>query len=502
MAHRSDDWLIANVHNTARFFTANRHIAWMTLVATFVWGVFGYLRMPQRKDPDIPVKMAMAICYWPGVDAVRVEQLVARRIEETMAENVTVKEITSTSRLGVAFVWVTLKEEINDPAKELDDIKLRLDGISDLPPGAGPINFIRDFGSTAALMLTVASPRASDAVIALRARAIADTLRRIRATAATPEQRAALIYSGPATTPSTTLRPVLDLFLAGATADGTFRDARLVFGPGFLGVDGATSLDDSALVRYAQGFIERTLRASEFHPDAWPGIVVRDLPKTEALLRERAGEKYSYRELDEYTDLIRRTLQSIPIVTKVSRSGLLDEQVLLTFSQERLASYGLGTYKIKDVLSARNIPEAGGTLDIQGKTVAVAATGEFQNEREIGDVIVGASKAGAPLYLRDMVDVSREYRTPATYVNYFSTADSSGQWRRSRGVTLSVEMRAGSKIGEFGHAVDSTLARVRDRLPEDLVMARTSDQPRQVEESVDLFMDSLVEAIVGDGGKR
>jgi multidrug efflux pump subunit AcrB len=57
-------------------------------------------------------------------------------------------------------------------------------------------------------------------------------------------------------------------------------------------------------------------------------------------------------------------------------------------------------------------------------------------------------------------------------------------------------MRAGAKIGEFGRAVDSALARVKDRLPEDLVLARTSDQPRQVEESVDLFMDSLIEAIV------
>ena len=93
MAHRSDDWLIANVHNTARFFTEHPHIAWMTLVATLIWGIVGYVRMPQRKDPDIPVKVAMAICRWPGVEASRVEQLVARRVEETMAENVTVKEL-------------------------------------------------------------------------------------------------------------------------------------------------------------------------------------------------------------------------------------------------------------------------------------------------------------------------------------------------------------------------------------------------------------------------
>jgi multidrug efflux pump subunit AcrB len=139
-------------------------------VATVVWGVYGYLRMPQRKDPDVPVKVALAICPWPGVDATRVEELLTRRIEEAIAENVTLDEITSTTRLGVAFVNVTLKQEVDDPAKEFDDISLRLEAIRDLPDGAGPIEFIRDFGSTAALMLTVASPKVGEVEIAIRAR--------------------------------------------------------------------------------------------------------------------------------------------------------------------------------------------------------------------------------------------------------------------------------------------------------------------------------------------
>src|ERR1051325_8624965 len=221
MAHRTDDWLIANVHNTARFFTENPHIAWMTLAATVVWGVFGYLRMPQRKDPDIPVKVAMAICPWPGVDAVKVEQLVTRRLEEVIAENVTVKEIKSTTRLGVTFVWVTLKGETRDPAKEFDDIKLRLDGITDLPHNAGPIDFVRDFGSTAALMLTVASPTVGDVVLSLKAQAITDTLRRLPSAADNPAQRLAVVLNLPASRPEPVLRRPVDLFVAAATADGT-----------------------------------------------------------------------------------------------------------------------------------------------------------------------------------------------------------------------------------------------------------------------------------------
>ncbi len=56
-------------------------------------------------------------------------------------------------------------------------------------------------------------------------------------------------------------------------------------------------------------------------------------------------------------------------------------------------------------------------------------------------------------------------------------------------------MRPGEQIAQFGVAVDAALASLKGRLPEDLIVSRVSDQPQQVKESVDLFMQSLFEAI-------
>ena len=101
-----------------------------------------------------------------------------------------------------------------------------------------------------------------------------------------------------------------------------------------------------------------------------------------------------------------------------------------------------------------------------------------------------------PLYLRDLVDVDREYQSPPRYLNQYSWADSAGQWHQGRAVTLALQMRPGEKIGDFGHAVDSALTVLRDRLPPDLILARTSDQPLQVEENIHLLMSSLWEAVI------
>ena len=71
-----------------------------------------------------------------------------------------------------------------------------------------------------------------------------------------------------------------------------------------------------------------------------------------------------------------------------------------------------------------------------------------------------------------------------------------GTWLTHRAITIAVQMRSGEQIHNFGADVDRQLALLRQQLPSDLVLARTSDQPRQVEENVELLNHALEEAIV------
>ena len=106
-----------------------------------------------------------------------------------MAQNAFIKPpsasdfgIRSISFPGLSLVYVQLDDTVNDPKKQFSDINLKLNALnSRLPQGAGPIQFNSDFGDTAALMLTVASPKASEVDIALRARAIRSAIEATRA---------------------------------------------------------------------------------------------------------------------------------------------------------------------------------------------------------------------------------------------------------------------------------------------------------------------------------
>jgi multidrug efflux pump len=220
--HRSDADIIEKTRNTSRFFVETRHISWVLLVATCLWGLYGYLRMPQRKDPEVQVRVAVALTPWPGASADKIEQLVTKRLEEQIAANATVTKLESISRTGLSVVYVELDENLKETGKEFDDIKLRLDSIHDLPEDAGPINFIKDFGDTAALMLTVASPKASEVEIALRARAIQSAIEQARSEPPlkNADSRAALVVCLSQTLPLHFAAKSRDLFigyLAGKT---------------------------------------------------------------------------------------------------------------------------------------------------------------------------------------------------------------------------------------------------------------------------------------------
>ena len=83
MSHKNDNDIINSTHNTARFFVETRHVAWVLLIATCLWGVYGYLGMPQRKDPEVQVRIAVALVPWPGASAERVEQLARGKSKNT-----------------------------------------------------------------------------------------------------------------------------------------------------------------------------------------------------------------------------------------------------------------------------------------------------------------------------------------------------------------------------------------------------------------------------------
>ncbi|MBV6432967.1 MAG: Multidrug resistance protein MdtB [Bryobacteraceae bacterium] len=473
-------------HNTARYFVEKRQVAWAILFGVIAWGVFGYVNMPRRKDPEIPIRMTVAIARWPGMPPERVEQLVTKQVEECIARNSKVTEIKSVTRQGVAYVYATLDEEVSDTGKELDDIRLKLDTLR-LPEGAQPVQLIKDFGDTATLMLTVSSPNVDAVDLALREREIAAALRPGRTAVIWPHARS-LNGESLARTARRLSRWLED--------EKLIAQPRPLRGPGYTGFDAVTAQSSAMLRSAVARLAEQRLKTTELHPGVWSPIVLRSAAEAGPALAAVAGAKYSYRELDRFTEQIEKALKTVPSVGRVTRSGVLREQVELAYSQERWGGSQLRAGQLHSALAARSIPSPAGGVDAGGRAVNVVSGADFQSVAQIGSLLLPSSTPGAPpARLSDLLTIERGYESPAQFLNFHQWRDEKGVWHRARAITLDIQMRSGEQIDNFSRQVDRELASLRGQLPGDLVLDRTSDQPLQVRENVSLFMSSLWEAI-------
>ncbi|MGA2170601.1 MAG: efflux RND transporter permease subunit [Terracidiphilus sp.] len=504
MSHRTNRELLDHTHNTSRFFVENPHVAWAALLATLVWGVYGYMHMPQRKDPDIPIRLGIASCSWPGATVEQMEQLVTRPIEETIAQNKTIHPpvaktygIRSITAPGQSSVTVQLAENVRDTREQFNDIGARLQDLNArLPKGAGPILFQSDFGDTTTLMLTVASPQADSVEIQLRAQEMRRAIEAERAkTPPSSLSPVSIVYAYPLSFFPSGTHEIADKFRRAAEEQGWLRSTAVVSGNGFIGVNGLTGASNDQVRAVLRDLVANKLPASPFGPDIWQPIVVRDTSRIADQLAGVAGAKYTYAQLDDFTNLLARSLLGVPQVSRVDRTGILPQRVTLEYSQERLAAYGFKPSDLGNLLAARNITASGGTVESGSQSLVIIPTGLYEDAQSIGDTIVGGTAGHTPVYLRDLVTISQSYRNPPQVLNYFTWFDEHGEAHRDRAVTMSVFMRSGEQIQSFGKGVNSTLEAARAWLPSDLIVEHTSDQPLQVEESVGFFMEALYEAI-------
>ena len=411
--------------NISQFFVTRRPIAWTAMISVLVWGIYAYLMMPQRQDPIIPVVTGVIITPYPGAEAEKVEQEVTRKIERKVAENPAVEHVKSISRPGMSIVYVELFESERHAELVWQDIRGKLGEIKDLPAAAGkPTQSIlnKDFGDSVAVMLTLSSPPVSDLEIQLRARSIREAIEAHRKLTPAPEPGER--WTGVLVYPSTVARSYvvrMGQTLAERLMEaGVSRDVAIVEAPsaGMLDVtlnSGKTRLD---LQKVIDRWERETTGAGEFHPDVWQPFWTGDLSNLEKELRAHARDKYSYRELKEFADRIRDRLKQSHYVAQIDTVGNQDEQVWLSFSGQRLNQFGITPLSIVDHIQQRNINTPGGQVELPNQNVVVRPTGEYTSADQIGNTVMDLSSQGYPLYLRDLVEITRGYEDPSNVMNF------------------------------------------------------------------------------------
>ena len=117
------------------WFARNAVAANLLMIVAFVGGVFGYTAMEREMFPVVAVNGATVSVAWPGASPQDIEEQIVTRIEEAVADIDGLKRITSTSTEGSGSVNIEGREDV-DMIQFLDEVKLRVDQINNMPQAA------------------------------------------------------------------------------------------------------------------------------------------------------------------------------------------------------------------------------------------------------------------------------------------------------------------------------------------------------------------------------
>ena len=148
-----------------KLFALQKRTLMIVLMALLVVaGLYAYSRLGRLEDPTFTIKTALVVTSYPGASASEVEEEVTDPIEEAIQAMGQIKEIYSTSKAGMSYIYVDIKDEFH--AGELpqvwDELRRKVNDVQVyLPPGAGPSRVNDGFGDVFGVFFAITGPDAS-----------------------------------------------------------------------------------------------------------------------------------------------------------------------------------------------------------------------------------------------------------------------------------------------------------------------------------------------------
>lgn len=197
------------------------------------------------------------------------------------------------------------------------------------------------------------------------------------------------------------------------------------------------------------------------------------------------GDDYSYEELRQKAEEIRRIMLTVDDVSKVELVGEQSEAVYIEVANDKLAELGIPPTAISDAVSGQNAMTPAGMVDTESDNVYLRVSGVFDDLESIRNLPINAN--GRLFRLGDIASVERRYTEPADPKMFFDGKPAVG---------IALSMKNGGNILELGNNLEKMQQYVKQNLPAGMELHQVSDQPKVVEESIDDFVDTLREAIL------
>ena len=219
--------------------------------------------------------------------------------------------------------------------------------------------------------------------------------------------------------------------------------------------------------------------------------VMDDFGNSSSLLLAIESAERSPRELEAVAKRLSTRLRSIAEMGKISVVGTQKEEIAVYMDPMKLTQYAVSPSMVSAELAAHGMRTLSGRVNNEDGNAIVHVTIPFGNVYDLNELIVFSDPAtGQTVRLRDVATVEPQYERSKPHIKYSDSLS-----RGNRCVMLSVEMRPGNNVVDFGKDVEKIIKDFETTVTPDIHIHRITDQPKVVDSSVRSFLRDLLEAV-------
>jgi len=220
-------------------------------------------------------------------------------------------------------------------------------------------------------------------------------------------------------------------------------------------------------------------------PGAGPSFVVDDYGDVFGVFVAIYGEGYTYAELKEVIDLLRRELLLVEDVAKITTYGERVEAIYVELNRDRMAQLGIPETAIVNELRQKNLVTVSGRVKVGSEFITINPTGEISTVEQFESILISAGTR--QLYLRDVATVHRGYVDPPDHLIRYDGQEAIG---------LGISTVSGGNVVNMGKALEQRFQELLPQIPLGIEVGIVSLQSAAVEAAISGFVISLLEAVV------
>jgi len=215
-------------------------------------------------------------------------------------------------------------------------------------------------------------------------------------------------------------------------------------------------------------------------------IVIDDFGDVYGVFLAVTADGYSYAELKNYVDILRRELLLVEDVAKITTYGEQTEAIYISFDRDQMSQLGIQPQVIVNELMQKQQLADSGRVRVGNEFISIEPTGGLDSIDDFEEFIIRGS-GGEQIRLRDVAEVQRGYVEPQNTVLRYDGKMSIG---------LGISTINGGNVVTMGEALRERLVELENQRPVGIDFGIISLQSEAVAEAISSFTASLLQAVV------